>query len=233
MSVYNINGDKVDPIIDDSLISISMIESLGVIGDSYASGEIYNNASEKLIDYYQLSWGKVIGRMCGINADIYSAGGLTSKTWLTDENGLIKMNNAEPNNLYFIALGINDASYLTLGSENDIISDTADTFYSYYSRIIRAVQYHAPRAIIMLSTIALYGDRYSAFDDAIRNIGNHYNLSVVDLADNDFFKSQFFSENKVMYHPTALNYSAMGKEYKKLIEHTLEKDIKKYSQYIG
>lgn len=232
MSVYDIEGKIVDTS-TESLVSISMIESLGIIGDSYASGEIYNESTKKLVDYYALSWGAVIGRMCGINVDIYSAGGLTSKTWLTDSYGLAKMNNTTPNNLYVVALGINDSSRLTLGSIDDIESDSKDTFYSYYGRIIRAIKNHAPNAIILLSTIALYGGNHDIFSSAIRNIGEHYNLSVIDLANNSFFKSQFFSENKIMYHPTALNYSAMGREYKKLIEQTLQKDISKYNQYMG
>ena len=232
MNIYDINGVIIDTN-NDPLVSISMIESLGIIGDSYASGEIYNQSTEQLEDHYQLSWGEVIGRMCGINVDIYAAGGLTSKTWLTDSYGLAKMNNAEPNNLYLIALGINDSSRLTLGTVSDIESDSNDTFYSYYGRIIRAVRSHAPNAIIILSTIALYAEKHNTFSAAIRNIGSHYDLSVIDLADNSFFKSQFFTDNKIMYHPTALNYSAMGKEYKKLIEDVLQKDISKYGQYFG
>lgn len=232
MNIYDITGEIIDTN-PDSLISISMIESLGIIGDSYASGEIYNELTEELVDHYQLSWGAVIGRMCGISVDNYSAGGLTSKTWLTDSHGLTKMNNTAPNNLYLVTLGINDSNHLTLGSLNDIESDSKDVFYSYYGRIIRAIKNHAPNAIIILSTIALYGGNYDTFSTAIRNIGNYYNLSVIDLANNNFFKSQFFSENKIMYHPTALNYSAMGREYKKLIECVLEKDITKYNQYMG
>lgn len=232
MSIYDINGNKIDAN-DNSLVSISMIESLGIVGDSYASGEIYNESSKKLIDYYQLSWGKILGRMCGINVNVYSAGGLTSKTWLTDSNGLIKLNNTNPDNLYFIALGINDANNLALGSKNDIESDSTDTFYSYYSRVIRAIKIHAPQAIIIPSTIVLFGGNYEAFSNAIHEIGKHYDLSVADLSNNNFFKSEFFSNNKVMYHPTALNYSAMSKEYKKIIESTLERDIKKYNGYIG
>lgn len=232
MNIYDIDGQIIDTS-NGSLVSISMIESLGIIGDSYASGEIYNESTQQLVDHYQLSWGAVIGRMCGIDVDIYSAGGLTTKTWLTDSHGLAKMNNAKPNSLYLIALGINDSSRLTLGSVNDIGSDSSDTFYSYYGRIIRAVKSHAPNAIIMLSTIALYGGKHDTFSAAIRDIGNYYNLSVIDLTNNSFFKSQFHTENKIMYHPTALNYSAMGKEYKKLIERELEKDVGKYSQYFG
>lgn len=232
MSIYNINGDKIDSN-DNSVVSLSAIESLGVVGDSYASGEIYNESEGELVDYYDLSWGKVIGRMCGISVENYSAGGLTTKTWLTDSHGLTKMNNSTPNNMYVIALGINDANGIALGTEADIESDTANTFYSYYGRIIRAIRTHAPDAIIMLSTIVLYGGNYDAFSAAIRNIGNHYNLTVIDLAGNSFFTSQFFTENKVMYHPTAFNYSAMGKEYKKQIEAAIERDIQKYSQYFG
>lgn len=231
MGVYNLEGTNLLPAV--FYPSLSMFQSIGIIGDSFASGEVWiNNDSE---DYYPLSWGQIMARMVGATAVNYSKGGLSTKTWLTNATyGLAKLNSETANQLYIIALGINDGNAaIPVGTVADITSDSTNSFYSYYGRIVRAIQAHAPNAIIMLSTCARWTDTYNPYSEAIRAIGEYYSFPVLDLAESEFFQSAFFSSNQVHNHPTAVNYSAMAKEYKRLIENVLEEHADQYKTFIG
>lgn len=242
MSIYDTKGNEIiSASADDIHTSISMFESIGVIGDSYASGAIFVNQNGELVpeDCYALSWPQVLARMCGVTAYNYSAGGMTTKMWLdptTDYHrvrSIQMMNDTPANNLYIVALGINDCMNITLGSISDIESNIADNFYSYYGRIIRAIKNHAPNAIIMLSTNADFGGVLDTFSNAIKNIGSYYEFPVLDLAQSSFFQSKFYRDNKVSWHPIAITYAGMAKEYKMLIESALVANITKYKEYKG
>ena len=216
--------------------SLALFQSIGIIGDSFASGEIYDANAGAHANYYALSWGQILARMCGCTAVNYSKGGLTTKSWLTDTSyGLTKLNAENANNLYIIALGINDANHsdtIPVGTIADIESNSATNFYSYYGQIIRAIKTHAPNAIIMLSTLARFSSIYNPYSDAIKAIGAYYDLPVLDLSESAFFQSDFFANNQISNHPTAVNYSAMAKEYKWLIEKALEDNAADFATYI-
>lgn len=231
--IYDLAGNEL--LTKETFTSISIFESIGVIGDSFASGEIYAVNGGTGTDYYTLSWGQIMARMSGCNAVNYSKGGLTTKAWLEDaEYGLSKLNSEAENQLYIIALGINDGNQsIPVGTISDITSDNTNSFYSYYGRIVRAIQAHAPNAIIMLSTCARWTSRYEPYSTAIRAIGEYYSFPVLDLAESGFFQSSFFSDNQVRNHPTAINYSAMAKEYKRLIEDALTNNADQYKTFIG
>lgn len=228
--VYDINGNVL---VNGVYPSLSMFQSIGIIGDSFASGEVWEGNTSN--DYYPLSWGQVMARMIGATAVNYSKGGLSTKTWLTDTTyGLAKLNSETANQLYIVALGINDGNAsIPIGTIADITSDSTNSFYSYYGRIIRAIKAHAPNAIIMLSTCARWTDVYNPYSTAIRAIGEYYSFPVLDLAESDFFQSSFFATNQVHNHPTAINYSAMAREYKRLIETALEDNADKYQAFVG
>ena len=228
MDIFNISGKNANP-----APSLSMFQSIGIIGDSFASGEIFINGNG--VDYYDLSWGQIMARMAGSTAVNYSKGGLTTKTWLTDANyGLAKLNAETANQLYIIALGINDGNQsIPIGTISDITSDSTNSFYSYYGRIIRAVKAHAPNAVIMLSTLARWTSTYNPYSAAVKAIGAYYDLPVFDLSESDFFQSDFFADTQVNNHPTAVNYSAMAKEYKRLVENALVENAELYKTFIG
>lgn len=228
MGLYDINGENMMPV-----PSLSMFSSIGIIGDSFASGAIYDNG--EMVEHYALSWGKVLERKTGSTVVCYSKGGLSTKTWLENTTyGLAKLNSETANQLYIIALGINDGNQnISIGTVSDITSDNTNSFYSYYGRIIRAVKAHAPNAIIMLSTCARWSNTYKPYSVAIRAIGEYYSLPVLDLDESGFFQSDFFADTQVSNHPTAINYSAMAKEYERLIEDALAKNASQYNTFVG
>ena len=220
--------------IPKNYMNLSVFPTIGIIGDSFASGEIYESASSSAhVDYYALSWGQILGRMTGAVVTNYSEGGLTSKSWLTDaDHGLATMLADTPKALYIIALGINDTNKLTLGTIEDIGDETADTFYRYYAEVIENIRTHAPNAVVVLSTLARFTSSYNAFSVAVKAIAEYYNLGVIDISENEFFQSTFFSTNQIHNHPTALCYSGMATAYKELLEEHLNANASKYSGYV-
>lgn len=206
-------------VIKNDFSTMSVFENIGIIGDSFSSGEIYINGTPT--DYYNLSWGQIIARKCGVSVVNYSGGGLSTRTWLTNAGrGLPALLADSPKNLYIIALGLNDVTIAGyLGTIADITPDytqNPDTFYGNYARIIEQVQAHAPGAKIVLTTMPRYLANYTAFDDAIIEIANHYNLPYLVTMNDPFFVSEFYSGGLISYHPTAVLYGGMAEAYQRL-----------------
>ena len=176
------------------------IENFAVIGDSYASGEIYipSGGGYTGQDYYNKSWGQIMARKYGSDCINMSKGGLTTRTWLTDSKGLALLNSSDAQELYLCTLGANDignASYGMnyLGDITDITDyadpeDYGDTFYGNYGRIIESIMTKAPNALIIMMTVAYkYNSVEDSFNAAIAEIADHYNIPCIDLKSDTFY----------------------------------------------
>ena len=212
--------------------SFSIFEKFGIVGDSYASGEI---ALDGYVDYYNISWGQILARMSGNKCINFSRGGLSTRTWLTDRNGLSLLNSTEPQQLYILALGINDYYHLGesyLGTVEGITSKT-DTFYGNYAKIIESIQTKAPNAKIIISTIASNATLPALFNNAILNIAKHYNIPCIRQDKDDFFNNSYYTNNMVNGHPLAMVYSAMAKNLRRMIEQCMYDNPAYFRNYIG
>ena len=203
---------------DVSPASISTIQKIGVIGDSFASGEIRIN--EEWIDIFEQSWGQVIARKNGITVHNFSAGGFTAKIFLTNpQRGLPKLLTTEKCQLYVLALGINeDKSAAGIGSVSDIGTDN-DTFYGNYSKIISSILTYNSHAKIILSecnTNASGG--YNDLNTAIRNIAEYFSVPTIKPYNDKFFRSYYFNNTMVSSHPNPSSYGGMANAYEGLIE---------------
>lgn len=182
-------------------IDFGFFEKFAIVGDSYASGEIYVADSSQskgytVADYYQKSWGQILARKHGATCINLSVGGLTTRTWLTNSHGLAKMLAEKPQELYLCALGINDEISLGtsyIGTINDIknyasYSDYRDTFYGNYGKIIEQIKEHAPKSKIVLMSIAyLYNVTEDSFTAAIEEIAEHYGIPFINIKDDAFY----------------------------------------------
>lgn len=215
-------------------IDFGFFEKFAVIGDSYASGEIYVADSSQskgytVADYYQKSWGQILARKYGATCINLSVGGLTTRTWLTNSHGLAKMLAEKPQELYLCALGINDeislgASYLGTIEDitnHDSYSDYPDTFYGNYGKIIEQIKDHAPKSKIVLMSMAyLYNATEDSFTVAIKNIANHYNIPFINIKDDAFYaKGSIYKTGQSYNHPTAPLYAGMAKANERLFCH--------------
>ncbi|WP_143454537.1 SGNH/GDSL hydrolase family protein, partial [Ligilactobacillus salivarius] len=206
---------------EENLADISMFSSIGVIGDSYASGELVFDGN--YVDHYEISWGQILGRKNGIKVTNFSKGGLTTQTWLTNEHGLSLLNSSDICDLYILALGINDYSRgkeAYLGTTSDI-STQGDTFYGNYSKIINAIKSKAPGSKIVISTIAYKSDLTDKYNDAIKKLATHFSIPVIDQQTEPFFSSDYYLNHMQGGHPTGPVYSGMAKAMQNLIEQSM------------
>lgn len=220
--------------------TIAQFLKLGVIGDSYASGEIILPPYTEFNDYYDLSWGQVIARKNGIKCTNYSQGGLTTRTWLTAEKGKILFDSSNAENLYFIALGVNDVETLGmtyLGSISDIkenYQNNSDTFYGNYGKIIGMIKEKSSSAKIVLLDLANDNNNanYNSYNTAISNIAKHFNIPCIHLNDDNFFNSGFY-KNKQHGHPTATTYGGMALAIERLFAKCCVDNVQYFRDYIG
>lgn len=214
-----------------TLADISMFSSIGIIGDSYASGELAFDGN--YVDHYEISWGQILGRKNGINVTNFSKGGLTTQTWLTNEHGLTLLNSSPKCDLYILALGINDYSRgkeAYLGTTSDI-STQSDTFYGNYSKIINAIKSKAPDSKIVISTIAYKSDLTDKYNDAIRKLATHFGIPVIDQQSEPFFSSNYYLNHMQGGHPTGPVYSGMAKAMQNLIEQSMSDNLSYFETF--
>jgi hypothetical protein len=194
----------------------SLYSTLGVIGDSWASGGV--TASN---DDFPHSWPQIVGRCYGVDATNFSHVGLTAKSWLASSYGLSKLQNDDAKGLYICALGINDSAHPTtnpVGAVEDIETG-ADTFYGNYGKIIKAIQAKAPTAKICISTIPQYNPtaNISGYNTAIENIASHFSIQLLVVADDKFFNSSYFVDNLADNHPPLPVYAGIAEAYNRMI----------------
>ena len=229
------------PNVEDTLqkcigeVPMSLFKKVGVIGDSFASGEIYPQS----IDYYNLSWLQILARKNGFTGTNYSKGGLTTRTWLTDNKGLSLLQSSAAEQLYIIALGLNDASSLgisylgSIADMNENYENNPDTFYGNYGKIIGNIIAKSINAKIVLSTMPRdYGD-FEQFNNAIKEIANHMNLPVVDINEDSMINSNHYIDTFVSSHPTAIGYGIMANAYERLLSKAMVVYRNYFADYVG
>lgn len=196
--------------------------NIGVAADSLGSGATnYTNASGETgtADRPAYSWGKYIEREHGIPVKLFSAGGTTTRTWLSGSFGLAAMQDADPCDCYIIGLGVNDkyslgldylgtSADVTVGSEDG----NADTFYGNYSKIIAAMIAKSPRCKIFCLTMpSTQSAPASAFNVAIRDlVGMYSNAHLIDLENDAYYGGSEYAALWNMAHSTAAGYKAMA-----------------------
>lgn len=213
---------KIDePVQSQTPPYLSLFEKVAVIGDSYASGEIYDkDGRNQHGDQYNHSWLAILARKYGFNYYNYSKGGQTAYGWMHEtprSHGEFTTDNKHFD-FYFLNLGINDhdrnpADYA--GVKADIANGT-NSFYGNYGRIIEAVKAKDPKAVIAIATITTdSGDaKHKAYDDVIRALASDYNLFLID------FGSPVASEcilqlnkHKKGGHPSAVGYAQLAQAF--------------------
>ena len=236
-----ISMDSAQPINSDYMpSSIAQFLKLGVVGDSYASGEIVLPPDNNFVDYYNLSWGQCIARRNGITCTNYSEAGLSTRSWLTSEKGQTLLTSSAPDNLYLLALGINDANNLGLdylGSIEDIKSDyaqNADTFYGNYGKIISIIMAKSSTAKIVMLDLANDDNSslYNTYNTAIKEIANHFEIPCIHENDDAFFNSAFYKD-KSYGHPTATTYGGMAVAIERLFAKCCVDNVNYFRNYIG
>ena len=227
-------NDKVDSLVNGSTTSVSLFDNMGVCGDSYTKAQFYKSGT-LVGDNGIISWGKILGRMSGIDVSVYASSGADTDTWQERSDCLPALLADSAKRLYVFALGINDYTYVTLGTIADIKEDYTEnpnTFYGNWGRIIDQVMAHAPNAKIVLCKCWLVDSVYSNYaNDAIAAVASHYSIPFIDPADNAYFKSLAFTGGMDGGHPTPTQQSGMAKAVKELIEKCMEDNTAYFNDY--
>lgn len=221
---------------------IASFGKIGVAGDSLASGEVYYNSSGSVayVDDYDKSWIQFIARKYGISAINFSKGGLSTATWLTDSEGLTKLqttgNECE---MYFIGLGANDITAMQGGTM------TVDQYESNYRSIISAIKAVQPKAKIFILTLPYPYSTVSAtsvyalpMNEKIRTIASDTsNCYCLDLANDSWFVAHrdILVNNTRNYHYNAIAYNMMGMHLADLVNEYMYKNQSEFAQveFIG
>lgn len=213
-------------------VSLSMFSNFAVLGDSYSVGTLYRDNTWKSV--FKLQWPQLIARKWGITAKTFSKGGLSTRTWLTDDVGLKNLKSSDTQDLYCICLGINDNAILSKESSylgtTDNIGDNSDTFYGNYSRIVLGVKTKAPHSKIICFGLSQTVEYYPQITNAIRNIAKAYNVPFVDLLSNDFFKSSWYN-SMLGGHPVGPVYGGMATAYESLIQDAIQDNPDYFADY--
>lgn len=216
--------------------TLALFDKIGVLGDSYASGWIYQNNVGA--NHFDISWGQILARRNGITCVNLSSGGLTTKTWLTDARGLALLNSSDAQNLYMVCLGLNDQIAInqgtyTLGDATDYANKT-DTFYGNYAKIIDAIRTKAPNAKIILCTVS-EGDTttFAQVSTAITAIGGLASVPVINVLDDPYITSTFFINSLNVGHPTAASYSGYATMIERLFSKCCIDNYAYFKDYAG
>lgn len=210
-----------------------IFHTIGVVGDSLASGQGRVNDYSTYVDFYDYSWPQCMKRILGNEVYNFTKTGLTTRTWLTDAKGYSLMSDGNHNcQCYIIGLGANDlelgAAYL--GSSSDInLSDytqNADTYYGNYAKIIQLIKELEPRAKIFTVENPAYGNDATLreqFNAAVRYMSTIF-TNVYNIAPDQTLytnSADFIYKNRISGHYTPAAYAFMA-EYM----------IEQISQYI-
>lgn len=212
--------------------SLSMFGNFGVIGDSFASGSL-KVGEEWGGQTDNTTWGAMIARKWGTNMLHLASSGLSTRSWLAHYNGLTKLNASDSQDIYYCVLGINDFWSLGLdyiGTIDDVESGS-DTFFGNYGKIIKAIQAKAPKAKIILFSIADPSTVATSFNVAIKALANHFGIPYVDQKTDGLFTSSYYLNNMVGGHPTGPMYASMALAFERLIKKAVVDNFTYFKDY--
>lgn len=222
--------------------SMSMYARFGICGASWDSGYYYTSKDSSPIERGDLSWGANVSRRNGNKFYNFSRHSMNTREYLTNQYCLPKLLKSDVCDLYIITLGGNDSNYLGmdyLGTPSDIknnYNDNPDTFYGNYARIIEQIKNYAPNSKIILAfwyNDKLHNTTRSAFNDAVTNIANHYNIPKVEWSDDPFYNSSYIQDNLINNHPSVLQLSAIAYSWERLYSKCVENNYNYFSNYNG
>ena len=226
--------------------TFSLFDSIGVVGDSYASGAYgESSGATTAVDHMSRSWPQILARRNGCSVTNYTKGGISTRTFITNSTiGLPALLADTPKELYILALERNDynieyrgeSGYL--GAITDItnysLGSYPDTFYGNYATIIENIMNHAPSAKIVMMT----GDYKStntlgvSYNNAVEAIAEHYGLPCMVQLDEPFFDSDYYrTQWAAGGHPSAIIYSGMETAIERMFDKCVA-DNKSYFTYL-
>lgn len=238
MKNFRIQIAPAERIVED-ITTMGIFDKWATIGDSFSVGRWYTfpGGVPTPVKTSRLAWGSIIAREVGNTFLSLGVGGINTRTWLSDPNGLAKALASPQQDLYFLCLGINDTSLgsVYIGDISDIHDNdytlNPDSFYGNYGKIIQQMKNYAPNALFVISKLVAWNNANvkDAYNDAIEKIADHYGIPLIDPMTDDFFNSGFWMNYRGHNegHPTGMTYGGMAKAYQRL----MNKAFNEYPDY--
>ena len=232
-------------------VDFGIFDRIACLGDSYTQGGIAGSSGSYVdVQTYGKPWPRVVAERSHITADNYGVGGSTTKSyWASNLANVLSGPAADG---YFYCWGINDATDSDdrnqawdgldpmghLGTPDDIVADAdatpANTFYGYYSSIIRKCMAHAPKALhtlIAMPTANPDNAVNKAYIEATLTLAERMGLPCIDPRDDPFFQSSTYRAMNAG-HPTRLGYVGMAKAYTRLFSACVEEHHSYYKNAV-
>ncbi len=233
----------------------AIFRTIGVIGDSLASGEYesYDGERSGYHDYYEYSWGQFMARKCGSTVHNFSCGGLTAKGFLELAPAYKCFTPEKACQAYIIALGRNDMNgwgedLSGFGRIDDVGFDSynnnKDTFVGNYVKIIQKLRENQPKCRIFLVTMPhSYGDvgkldeKCDKHAEFLNSLPKYFDfLYVIDLR-------KYAPEHTHEFHDTyycgghmnAMGYMLTAEQISTYIDYIIRSNPKDFTQvaFIG
>lgn len=219
---------------DAAAPSLAMFGKFAIVGDSYASGSLAKNDGSTFAGGQDnLQWPVMMARKWGTQMLHLAEPGLSTRTWLTSDNGLKKLNDSDSQDIYYLCLGINDYYGLKkdyLGTEADMDSN-ADTFYGNYARIIKAIQVKSPKALMIMFGVANNEGDAALFADAQKKIADKFGIPFISEREDPFFTSNAYNGQMSGGHPQAPGYGAMALAMERLVQKAIVTNPDYFNRY--
>ena len=211
---------------DTSPQYLHLFNTIGIVGDSLSSGEVYPLSDNTPKDMYHWSWLESVCKEVGATSSYYSQGGLTAKGWC-ESAWRTQLLADEPKNAYYLALGTNDKQYFNLGSVTDTSAN--DTFAGWYKEVISVIHSHAPNAVIFCVSLYETNTTADSFSEMIESISDLYDYCYfVDYINNCAVDMKITGANTLYqhnWHFTGLGYIRAGETIRKVTLKTVADNL--------
>lgn len=230
-----LNSDDVGNLSTQELPHIiSQFLKIGACGGSLCTGASYyqdSNGELHGIDNADYSWIQLWGRKHGVSAFNFSQGGMSTKTWLSQANGLQKAQIADNKcKAYFLLFGgndIRDYGEANLGSIADVNvgneTSNPETYFGNYSKIIANLKnIGGQKTKIFAFTYATNfnsNELISTFNQATKDVCALYDdVFVIDLENDSVINGEEITQEKYNGHFSAHGYKLIADRLEYLID---------------
>ena len=227
-----------------------IFRTIAVVGDSLAAGDLESidiGGPKEFHDFFDISWGSYIARMCGVTVHNFSRGAMTAREYcnsFADEKGYWDKSLAAQ--AYVLALGCNDLDEARqpVGNIGDIDPDhhrNAPTFAGDFGKIIQRYKEISPDAVFFLVTMPrepfeLLAEEFQVKHESHRalmyDLAAHFtNTFVIDLAEygpvhDKEFHRRFYTGG----HLNAAGYLLTAKLIASYIDHIVRHNIEFFNR---
>ncbi|MGN0623342.1 MAG: SGNH/GDSL hydrolase family protein [Oscillospiraceae bacterium] len=205
-------------------------------GDSYTSGHIQLAGETQVPTNEEFAWPHYMSTLTGNDWINCGCSGCNVLTWQTHSRGLPAAQAQGKVQAYVIGLMINDVSNSTraveLGTVDDIGTD-AQTYYGGMSAIIRELNTISPQAKIFVNTCPKTGEKYTRYNQAVRDIVNAYKdtypVHCIDLeASKELYTNASLTADSVSGHYTAVGYEQFAEIYSYILSKYINENVSEF-----